>query len=112
MANVSFMAHGIKLWAEYKDHGEYGDHGIELLSIMTDKSDVDIEPLLGVDIIDLAYTAIDHDIAEILEYKKWKCNITFDGMDFWLGRFSSREDAIEAIKKARISIHKEFANHG
>ena len=43
---------------------------------------------------------------------KWKCNISFNGVDFWLGRFSSREDAVEAIKKARISIHKEFANHG
>ena len=67
MANVSFMAHGIKLWAEYKDHG---DHDIELLSIMTDKSTVDIEPLLGSDIIELAYSAIDIDIAEIVEYKK------------------------------------------
>jgi HNH endonuclease/AP2 domain len=44
--------------------------------------------------------------------EKWKCNITFNGMDIWLGRFSSREKAVEEIKKARISIHKEFANHG
>ena len=67
MANVSFMAHGIKLWAEYNYHG---GHDVELLSIMTDKSTVDIEPLLGSDIIELAYSAIDIDIAEIDEYNK------------------------------------------
>ena len=67
MANVSFMAHGIRLWVEYKAH-DYDD--IELLSITLDKSDTDIEPLIGSDVIELAYQACELDIAEIREYQK------------------------------------------
>ena len=67
MANVSFMAHGIRLWVEYKAH-DYDD--IELLSITLDKSETDIEPLLGSDVIELAYKACEIDIIELEEYRK------------------------------------------
>lgn len=66
MAFVSFMAHGIKLWAEYNTR--FDDP--ELESITLDKDSTNIEPLIGSDVIELAYSAIDLDIAEIEEYKK------------------------------------------
>ena len=43
---------------------------------------------------------------------KWRGNITKEGIDYWLGRFNSKEEAIKAVEQARITIHKEFANHG
>ena len=67
MANVSFMAHGIKLWANYVAH-DYDD--VELRHIMVDGCNTDIEPLLGSDVIELAYKACDIDMAELEEYRK------------------------------------------
>ena len=67
MANVSFMAHGIKLWANYVAH-DYDD--IELRHIMVDGCNTDIEPLLGSDVIELAYKACEIDMAELEEYRK------------------------------------------
>ena len=65
MANVFFMAHGIKLWADYTDHG---DNDIEIKYIMIDGCNTDIEPLIGSDVIELAYQACEVDVAEITEY--------------------------------------------
>lgn len=67
MANVSFMAHGIKLWANYVAH-DYDD--VELRHIMVDGCNTDIEPLLGSDVIELAYKACEIDMAELEEYRK------------------------------------------
>lgn len=67
MANVSFMAHGIKLWVNYVEHS-YDD--IEVKHIMVDGCNTDIEPLLDSTVIDLAYEACAIDIAEIDEYNK------------------------------------------
>ena len=67
MANVSFMAHGIRLWAEY-NASDYDD--IELLAITLDKDSTNIEPLLGSDVIELAYSAIDIDLVEIEAYRR------------------------------------------
>lgn len=67
MANVSFMAHGIKLWAEYTA-SDYDD--IELLAITLDRDSTNIEPLIGNDVTELAYTAIDIDLAEIDAYRR------------------------------------------
>lgn len=67
MANVSFMAHGIKLWANYVAH-DYDD--VELRHIMVDGCNTDIEPLLGSDVIELAYKACEIDIIELEEYRK------------------------------------------
>jgi hypothetical protein len=66
MAFVSFMAHGIKLWAEYSHR--FDDP--ELVGLTLDKDSTNIEPLVGSDIIELAYSAIDLDIAEVEEYKR------------------------------------------
>ena len=67
MANVSFMAHGIKLWVEY-----YIDSSdIEVLTAITlDKDETDIEPLVGSDVVEWAYQAIQQDIWDTREYKK------------------------------------------
>ena len=67
MANVSFMAHGIRLWAEY-----YIDSSdIEVLTAITlDKDSTDIEPLVGSDVVELAYEAIQQDIWEAMEYRR------------------------------------------
>lgn len=43
---------------------------------------------------------------------KWKGSIVREGKNYWLGRFSNKAEAVEAVKQARNSIHKEFANHG
>lgn len=67
MANVSFMAHGIKLWANYVAH-DYDD--VELRHIMVDGCNTDIEPLIGSDVIELAYKACEIDMAELEEYRK------------------------------------------
>lgn len=67
MANVSFMAHGIKLWANYVAN-DYDD--VELRHIMVDGCNTDIEPLLGSDVIELAYKACAIDIIEVEEYRK------------------------------------------
>ena len=67
MANVSYMAHGIKLWANYVAH-DYDD--VELRHIMVDGCNTDIEPLLGFDVIELAYKACEIDMAELEEYRK------------------------------------------
>ncbi len=66
MAFVSFMAHGIKLWAEYNHR--FDDP--ELIALTLDKDGTDIEPLVGSDIIEKAYNAIDLDISEIEAYKR------------------------------------------
>ena len=67
MANISFMAHGIKLWANYVAH-DYDD--VELRHIMVDGCNTDIEPLLGSDVIELAYKACEIDMTELEEYRK------------------------------------------
>ena len=66
MAFVSFMAHGIKIWAEYNHR--FDEPELEGLTLY--KDDTNIEPLVGSDIIELAYSAIDLDIAEIEEYQR------------------------------------------
>ncbi len=44
--------------------------------------------------------------------KKWTAQITSEGIRYYLGIFSDKEDAIKAIQEARIKYHGEFANHG
>lgn len=66
MPYINFKAHGITLWAEYTNR--YDEP--ELLAITLDDSDVDIEPLVGSDIIELAYSAIEQDIRDIDEYRR------------------------------------------
>lgn len=43
---------------------------------------------------------------------KWKASVAKEGKTYWLGRFNTVEEANEAAIKGRISIHKEFVNHG
>jgi hypothetical protein len=66
MPYVSFMAHGIKLWAEYSNR--FDDP--ELIAISLDKDSTNIEPLIGSDVTELAYSAIDLDLIEIEAYKR------------------------------------------
>lgn len=44
-------------------------------------------------------------------YKKWKARVHIYGKEHHLGYYIEKEDAITAVKKARIEIHKEFARH-
>ncbi|HDC4389194.1 TPA: HNH endonuclease [Enterobacter cloacae] len=44
--------------------------------------------------------------------KKWKASIMYEGKHINVGSFSDKQEAAEAIKKARAEIHGEFANDG
>lgn len=44
--------------------------------------------------------------------KKWKASIMYEGKHINVGSFSDKQEAAEAIKKARADIHGEFANDG
>lgn len=66
MPMINFKAHGITLWADYT---AYRDEP-ELLAITLDDSDVDIEPLVGSDIIEMAYAAIEQAIRDIDEHRR------------------------------------------
>lgn len=43
---------------------------------------------------------------------KYKAQLQCNKQRYLVGRFDTIEEAAEAIKKKRIEIHKEFANHG
>lgn len=66
MPYINFKAHGIILWAEYTNRYEEP----ELIALSLDKDSTNIEPLCGSDIIELAYKAIELDIADIEEYRR------------------------------------------
>lgn len=66
MPYINFKAHGITLWAEYSNFNDEP----ELVSLSLDKDSTNIEPLVGSDIIELAYTAIEQDIIDLREYKR------------------------------------------
>jgi hypothetical protein len=44
--------------------------------------------------------------------QKWRARIQHNGKDVHLGYFSTKKDAISAIREARLLLHGEFANHG
>lgn len=44
--------------------------------------------------------------------KKWRAEIQKNSVRFPLGRFNSLEEAKEAVNKARIELHKEYACEG
>lgn len=44
--------------------------------------------------------------------KKWQVHMKLDGKTYWFGYHRDLEVAKEVAKKARLSLHKEFANHG
>lgn len=68
MPYINFKAHGITLWAEYRHISNYDEP--ELVALSLDKDSTNIEPLCGSDIIELAYKAIELDIADIEEYRR------------------------------------------
>jgi hypothetical protein len=43
--------------------------------------------------------------------QKWKARIHMYGKEHHIGYFASKNEAIEAVMKARLEIHKEFARH-
>jgi len=43
--------------------------------------------------------------------KRWVATINAHGKRNIIGRFVNKQDAIDAIKKSRIEIHKEFARY-
>jgi hypothetical protein len=44
--------------------------------------------------------------------KKWQANIRANGKIMYLGLFNTKEEAAEVVRKKRIELHGEFANHG
>lgn len=71
MPHINFKAHGIALWVEYRTHSQYDDEP-ELIAITldSDPEGVDIEPLVGSDIVEMAYAAINQDIIDLREYQR------------------------------------------
>ena len=43
---------------------------------------------------------------------KWRCRINLDGSIAHIGFFETLHEAENAIKKARIKLHRNFFNHG
>ena len=67
MPYINFKANGVPLWAEYKYH-DYDD--IEILSITTAESNVDILPVIDENVISLAIDAAEQDQRDLLEYQR------------------------------------------
>ena len=44
--------------------------------------------------------------------ERWRVRITTNGKVKYLGRFTSKSEAKDAIRKARVELHGEFACHG
>lgn len=44
--------------------------------------------------------------------KKWHARIRYDGKTLHVGRYKTLEEAKEAIKIWRMTLHREFSNHG
>lgn len=51
-------------------------------------------------------------VSFIKQDKKWKAEIMVHGVRVWREKFNTLEEATQAIQSARMSLHKEFANHG
>ena len=43
--------------------------------------------------------------------KRWVAKLNVFGKSHIVGNFINKEDAVEAMKKARIELHKEFSRH-
>ena len=67
MPFINFKANGVSLWAEYKYHA-YAD--IEIISITTTESNVDILPVIDENVVLLAVEAAEQDQRDLLEYQR------------------------------------------
>ena len=67
MPFINFAYKGIPLWAEYKAY-DYDD--IDIISITTRDSDLDLLPIIDNKTLDCAIEAAEQDYRELIEYRK------------------------------------------